>query len=103
MKRYVWYVGVDMYLLMDMKEDKPVGSILPQKEGSCIIRWGHHVKEEPMHEELIDPPKYTDDPFDVIMYAAGAIEAKLWISNDHDSIALIDHVCRLREEERRAW
>lgn len=55
--RYVWFKATDLFLLVDMKEQTPIGSILTGSESSCIIRYGHHPKSEPMQEELIDVPE----------------------------------------------
>ena len=37
--RYVWFKATDLFLLVDMKEQTPIGSILTGSDSSCIIRF----------------------------------------------------------------
>ena len=53
MKRYVWFSASGICLLVDMKDETVIGSIIPQVNGDCIIRYGHHPKTEPMLEDVV--------------------------------------------------
>ena len=91
--RYVWFRATDLFLLVDMKEQTPIGSILTGKDSSCIIRYGHHPKSEPMQEELIDVPESRYKSF---ITAAAVIEARLIVpSADCDDRAIIRHAAEV--------
>lgn len=79
MKRYVWFAAVDCCILMDMKTGLPVGSVLPQGNGDCIIRYGHHAKDEPMKEDVVS---FLDTGRTTLFKAAGRICGLLLITDD---------------------
>lgn len=88
MKRYVWFAASGICLLVDMKDEKVIGSIIPQVNGDCVIRYGHHPKSEPMLEDLI-PAQGNDQT--TILKAAGTICGRLMLplSEGEDSRALM--------------
>lgn len=91
--RYVWFQATDLFLLIDMKEQAPIGSILTGSENACIIRYGHHPKSEPMQEELIDVP---GSRYKTFITAAAVIEARLIVpSDDCDDRAIIRHAAEV--------
>lgn len=91
--RYVWFKATDLFLLVDMKKQTPIGSILTGSESSCIIRYGHHPKSEPMQEELIDVP---ESRYKCFITAAAVIEARLFVpSADCDDRAIIRHAAEV--------
>lgn len=83
MKRYIWFAAVDCCILMDMKTGKPVGSIIPQGNGDCIIRYGHHPESEPMKEDVID---FHITGRTTLFAAAGAICGRLHITDDDSTV-----------------
>lgn len=91
--RYVWFKATDLFLLVDMKEQTPIGSILTGSDSACIIRYGHHPKSEPMHEELIDVP---ESRYKCFITEAAVIEARLFVpSDDCDDRAIIRHAAEV--------
>lgn len=95
--RYVWFATIDMLILIDMKEQTPIGSIIPNDDGSCIIRYGHTAGSQPMIEALI-----THDSGDLtrcILKASGIVEINLRIpSLEIDDRAVIGYAARCGEE-----
>lgn len=94
--RYVWCEAADLYLLIDMKEQIPIGSILTGGDNAYIIRYGHHPKSEPMQEEIIDIPGKQYQRF---LKAAAAIEARLLIPSDEcDDRIIIRHAAEVLDK-----
>lgn len=95
--KYVWFATIDMLILIDMKEQKPIGSLIPNDDGSCIIRYGHHADSQPMIEDLI-----THDSGDItrcILKASGIVEINLRIpSLEIDDRAVIAYAAKCGEE-----
>ena len=83
MKRYIWFAAVYCCILMDMKTGKPVGSILPQENGDCIIRYGHNP-DQAMQEDVVD---LLDTPRTTLFKAAGVICGRLMITDDPAALA----------------
>lgn len=88
MKRYVWFSASGICLLVDMKDESVIGSIIPQVNGDCIIRYGHHPKTEPMLEDVV---KAQNSDQQTIIKAAGTICGRLQIDQraGEDSRALM--------------
>ena len=86
MKRYTWFEASGIALLVDTEKEKILGSIIPQVNGECIIRYGHSADTEPMHEDVVEAQANL---MDTIFTAAGRIVARLhvWI-RDEDNRAL---------------
>lgn len=88
MKRYVWFAASGICLLVDMKSETVIGSIIPQVNGDCIIRYGHESKTSPMLEDVIRA-QHNDQQ--TIIKAAGTIcgRLRLPLSEGEDSRALM--------------
>ena len=90
--RYVWFEATEIFLLIDMKEQTVIGSILTGSDCACIIRYGHHPMSEPMQEELVDTPYVNAKRYQNFIKAAAVVEAKMLIpSNECDDRAIIRH------------
>lgn len=96
MKRYVWFATIDLMILIDMKEQTPIGSVMPNDDGSCIIRYGHCAGSQPMIEGLV-----THESGDIsrcILKASGIVEINLQIpSLEIDDRAVICYSAQCRE------
>lgn len=88
MKRYIWFSASGICLLVDMKDESVIGSIIPQVNGDCIIRYGHHPQTEPMLEDVV---KAQNSDQQTIIKAAGTICGRLLIDQraGEDSRALM--------------
>lgn len=69
---------------MDMKTGLPIGSVIPQENGDCIIRYGHHPSSEPMQEDVVD---FVVNKRTTMFKAAGIVCGRLLITGD-DAAAL---------------
>lgn len=86
MKRYTWFEASGIALLVDTEREKILGSIIPQVNGECIIRYGHSSDREPMHEDVVEA---QGNDRDTIFVSAGRILARLEVSlHDEDDRAL---------------
>lgn len=66
---------------MDMKTGKPVGSVIPQENGDCIIRYGHNP-DQPMQEDVVS---LVCNPRTTVFKAAGIVCGRLLITDDDGS------------------
>lgn len=83
MKRYTWFEASGIALLVDTEKEKILGSIIPQVNGECIIRYGHSSDREPMFEDVVEAQGCD---FDTIMASAGRILGRLqiWVRDEDD-------------------
>lgn len=95
MKRYIWFAAVDCCILMDMKSGLPVGSVLHQENGDCIIRYGHHPESEHMKEDVVKASCISGRS--TLFTAAGVVCGRLNILDD-DAAALFCYSdeCKLK-------
>lgn len=97
MKRYTWFGAASAALLIDTEREIVIGSIIPQANGECIIRYGRSANTEPMQEDVVEAQANL---MDTIFTAAGRIVARLhvWI-RDEDNKALSRFVDDLLSNE----
>lgn len=65
---------------MDMKTGKPVGSVIPQENGDCIIRYGHNP-DQPMQEDVVS---LVCNPRTTVFKAAGIVCGRLELKSGAD-------------------
>ena len=96
MKRYVWFVSIGLFIIMDTETNKVVGSLIPQVNGDVIIRYGFDSDKKPMTQEVV---KYQGSDQKTLLKASGIIGARLVIGSQEDDRALIKVLAEMEGED----